>query len=281
MNNTFRDKSLFIFIILLLLIQIFYFIIYFFTSGIYFQYGYILSDLTIGIILLSIIFLHSMILISLILIYFGYKNKSPWMRKFTIFYLTWGILWGLWGIFIDNNILLHLLIILFYIISFYYLTTEKVKKYFNIICKYGNYILYTRNVELKSGKKLPIFFFSSHPPKSGYPSTMPEGYTIKENLKSHMPYLKKTDHIKKPENTILKLKKNIKKIEVIYVVNHLQPGKNRGNWAVRNKNKIFSSHRTKKTAIKKARIIAKKRDSRVLVQNTNGRFSYGFNPKTE
>ena len=65
----------------------------------------------------------------------------------------------------------------------------------------------------------------------------------------------------------------------LYVVNHLQPGNNRGNWAVRNKNKIFSSHRTKKVAIKNARILAKKRETRVLVQNIHGRFSYGFNPK--
>ena len=108
---------------------------------------------------------------------------------------------------------------------------------------------------------------------------MPKGYIIKENPKSHMPYLKKTHHIKKPIKVIPKTENNIKKNEILYVVNHLQPGSNRGNWAVRNKKEIFSSHRTKKAAIKNARILAKKRETRVLVQNIHGRFSYGFNPK--
>jgi hypothetical protein len=218
-----------------------------------------------------------MVLISLILIFFGYKNKVNWMRKFTLFYLLWCIIWSLWGIFINNNILLHSILILFYFICFYYFTTEDIKKYFHIFFKYGKYILYTRIVELKSGKKLPIFFFSSHQPKSGYPTNMPNGYIIKENPKSHMPYLKKRNTGKKPEQKKIELKKT-KKYDVIYVVNRLQPGSNRGNWAVKSKNRLFSSHLTKKAALKNAKLIAKKKEIRVLVQNTNGRFSYSFNP---
>ncbi|GAH43693.1 unnamed protein product, partial [marine sediment metagenome] len=75
-------------------------------------------------------------LISLILIFFGYKNKSSWMRKFTMLYLVWGVLWGFWGILIGNNIIVHTLIISFYLIGFYYLTTEPVKKYFYKIYQY-------------------------------------------------------------------------------------------------------------------------------------------------
>lgn len=279
MNKSIQNKLLFIFLIILLIIQIFYFFIYFFTSGIYIQYGFNISDLTIGIILISILFLHTMILISLILIFFGYQNKSSWMRKYTLFYLTWGILWGIWGIIIGNNLFVHFLLILFYIIGFYYFTTEEVKKYFAIFCKYGKYILFTRNVELKSGKKLPIFFFSTHQPKSGNPSSMPDGYTIKENPKSHMPYLKKINNIKKSVEKKPRIKINNKNIEVLYVVNHLQPGSNKGNWAIKHKKNIISSHRTKKNAIKNAKLIAKKRNARILVQNTNGKFSYGFNPR--
>jgi hypothetical protein len=217
-----------------------------------------------------------MILISVILIFYGYQNKKSWMRKYTLFYLIWGILWGFWGIFIGNNILLHALLIIFYIIGFYYLSTEDVKKYFLAICRYGKYILYTMNIELKSGKKLPIFFFSIKKPKSGNPTSMPMGYSIKENPNSHMPYLKKIKNEKKSIQD--KLDKENKKLEVLYVINHLQPGSNRGNWAVKYKKKILSSHRTKKAAIKNAKMFAKKRHARVLVQNINGRFSYGFNP---
>ena len=202
------------------------------------------------------------------------------MRKFTMFYLIWGITWGFWGILIGNNIIIHIFLILFYIIGFYYLSTESVKKYFYQIYQYGKYILYSRYVKLKSGKELPIFFFSSHTPKSGSPTQLPDGYMVQENPKSNMPYLKKIDKIEKLISSSKSEKIN-KRINVIYVVNRIQPGKNRGNWAVRTKNKIYSSHRTKKTALKNARLIAKKMNNRVLVQNKNGRFSYGFNPNNE
>ena len=281
MNKNINEKGLLILILILLIIQIYYFFFFFFSSGIYYQYGFSLTDLTIGLILFSVLMLHGLILISLILIFFGYKNKSSWMRKFTMLYLAWGVLWGFWGILIGNNIIVHTLIISFYLIGFYYLTTESVKKYFYKIYQYGKYILYTRYVKLKSGKELPIFFFSSHAPKSGSQTQLPEGYTVKENPKSHMPYLKKIEPTKKPIKKSLPLKINSKKTDIIYVVNRLQPGKNRGNWAVRYEKKIYSSHRTKKVAIKNARIIAKRMAGRILVQNTNRRFSYGFNPNDE
>jgi hypothetical protein len=105
---------------------------------------------------------------------------------------------------------------------------------------------------------------------------MPDGYSIKENPNSHMPYLKKIKNEKKSTQNN-KYKKN-KKLEVLYVINYLQHGSNKGNWAVKYNKKILSSHRTKKAAIKNAKIFAKKRHARVLVQNINGRFSYGFNP---
>ena len=112
MNKNIKDKGLLIFISSLLLIQFFYFFYYFFISGIYYHYGYNISDLTIGIILISILLLHGLILISLILIFYGYQNKYLWMRKFTMFYLLWGLLWGFWGIIIGNNLILHSFLII-------------------------------------------------------------------------------------------------------------------------------------------------------------------------
>ena len=84
------------------------------------------------------------------------------------------------------------------------------------------------------------------------------------------------------------LSKKKKKIEkpstrkpanVIYVVSKPQPGQVKGDWAVRSHYKIFSHHRTKNAAIKKARNIALEKDATVLVQNTNGTFSNGFKPR--
>ena len=276
MNNYIENKRLFIFILSLLIIQIFYFFIYFFTSGIFIQYGYNLTDLTFGIILFSILFLHILILIYLILIFIGYKNKETWMRKFTIFYLIWGILWGIWGIIIGNNILLHLILILFYIIGFYYLSTEEVKKFFYKIYRYGKYTLYTIEIELKSGKKQPIFFFSPRTPKNGIPTAMPEGYKIKENLRSHMPYLKKIEKLQKKDNSLKKQKNN-----VLYVVKYVNSDRKNIKWAVRSKNKLISYHIKKQAALKNARKIAKDKKLRILVQKTNGQFSYGFKTKTE
>lgn len=132
-------------------------------------------------------------------------------------------------------------------------------------------------VRLKSGLQLPIYFFSKHIPKSGHPTPLPEQYKVEENPRSHMPYLKKKYHPPpcdhRVDNTLSQ------KMRVIYVVNHTTDKSPQCTWAVRSKNKIISNHRTKQMAIKKARNLARKQQGRVMVQNTNGRFSYGFKPK--
>jgi hypothetical protein len=84
---------------------------------------------------------------------------------------------------------------------------------------------------------------------------------------------------KKVDTIITKKKKHRKPANVIYVVSKPQPGQVKGDWAVRSHGKIFSHHRTKENAIKTARIIARKKEATVLVQNTNGTFSEGFKPR--
>jgi len=76
-------------------------------------------------------------------------------------------------------------------------------------------------------------------------------------------------------------KKNRKPSNVIYVVSKPQPGQVPGDWAVRGHGKIYSHHKTKQTAIKNARIVAKERSATVMIQNTDGTFSEGFKPKTK
>ena len=86
--------------------------------------------------------------------------------------------------------------------------------------------------------------------------------------------------IKKVDKLIDKTKKKHRKpANVVYVVSKPQPGEVRGDWAVRTHHKIFSHHKTKQTAIKAARKVAKERGATVLVQNTDGTFSEEFKPR--
>ena len=154
--------------------------------------------------------------------------------------------------------------------------------------KYGDYTLYTRKIVLKNvGRKIDIYFFSSHKPKSGKPCPMPEGYEVGINPRTKMPYLRK-----KGKKTVKKVEKTEEKpaepkgemvykkpSNVIYVVNKPQPGQVKGDWAVRSHGKIFSHHRTQENAIKQARKIAKQRDATVLIQGIDGKFRDGFKPK--
>jgi len=52
--------------------------------------------------------------------------------------------------------------------------------------------LYTRDVKLKKGPKVTIYFFSKRKPKSGRPmNEMPVGYKVGENKRTGLPYLSK------------------------------------------------------------------------------------------
>ncbi len=67
-----------------------------------------------------------------------------------------------------------------------------VKRTTKRIYKYGEYLLYKRQVQLKSGSTVTIHFFSKKKPKSGTPSPLPKHFHVKINKRSKMPYLKKT-----------------------------------------------------------------------------------------
>lgn len=55
----------------------------------------------------------------------------------------------------------------------------------------GEYTLHKREVTRKDGGVTPLYFFSKNPPKSGEPVPLPEGYTVHENERTGLPYLKK------------------------------------------------------------------------------------------
>ena len=56
---------------------------------------------------------------------------------------------------------------------------------------HGEYILYEKEMDTKSGKKKIVRFFSKSEPEDGKPIKLPKGYEVKENKKTGYPYLKK------------------------------------------------------------------------------------------
>jgi len=217
--------------------------------------------------------MHALILSCLLLLSYGLYEKKIWSRKFTQFFLAWASLWNIWALIIGNNILINGFLLIIYFSLFLYLLSPSVNYYFSTFFHYGPYQLYTRMVKLHNGFELPIYFFSKRQPKSGRPSQLPDGFYVKENNNSHMPYLQKMN------DSIIekKTQKNKDKSKVIYVVK--QDNKGNTNWIVRNSHKLISNHKTKVAAIKNARAIAIINHARILVQNKNGKFQFGFTPR--
>jgi len=58
--------------------------------------------------------------------------------------------------------------------------------------KYGDYTLYTKEVTLRGGRKQRIYFFSKNGKDDAEPCAKPEGYEIKVNEKTGLPFLKKS-----------------------------------------------------------------------------------------
>jgi len=56
---------------------------------------------------------------------------------------------------------------------------------------HGEYTLYEKEIETKTGKKRTVRFFSKGEPEEGKAITLPEGYAVKVNKRTGVPYLKK------------------------------------------------------------------------------------------
>ena len=57
--------------------------------------------------------------------------------------------------------------------------------------KQDGYTLFSREVELRGGKKQTIYFFSKKLPKSGDPCDIPDHMEVGVNSRTGLPYLKK------------------------------------------------------------------------------------------
>jgi hypothetical protein len=123
----------------------------------------------------------------------GFLHRETWVRKFSITYFIWTLIWPIWGALVKVNIFEQIIFFVINIIFVIFLSTTDVKNYFKAdIYVKNDYYLYKRNVELKSGKKIDIYFFSKHRPKSGELCPLPDGYEVKINPKSNLPFLRKS-----------------------------------------------------------------------------------------
>ena len=57
--------------------------------------------------------------------------------------------------------------------------------------RYGEYALYRKEIKVGPGKKRTIHFFSRTEPEDGGPVDLPEGYEVKVNKKTGVPYIRK------------------------------------------------------------------------------------------
>jgi len=182
--------GIFFFLISLIGLVIYHFVDYF-ISGLYVFYGYTLESLTTIPYLLITLFLCILITVGLYAVIYGFINRSPWCRKFTMVYIVWLALWPLWGVIVGNNLITNIIYLCIYILMIILLTTQYAKEYFMNIFRYGEYTLYKRQVTLKSGMTLIIHFFSKKTPSSGTPTYLPDGYEVGISERSKMPYLRK------------------------------------------------------------------------------------------
>jgi len=179
-------------VIAIILIQVLY-NIDFVTNGLFVYYGYVLDSLSLIQYTILILF-YIVTAISLFVISFGVFKKMLWARRYALIFVCWTLIFPLWAILLNYYLLQNIILALADLLIIAYLLYKPVKDYFlqtTDICIYGNCVLYKKIVTLKSGRTLPIYFFSTKKPKSGVPSPLPDGYGIEINANSGMPYLKK------------------------------------------------------------------------------------------
>ncbi len=141
--------------------------------------------------------------LSLIIIPYGFVKKKNWARIFAFVFLSWSLLRTIQYIATTGEKTIGYLFFVLFIVSLMYLLSSSVKNYFKINTMaivqteitqeytYGPYTLYTELVLLRNGKNQIIYFFSKRKPKSGTPTTLPDGYLVEVSKRSGLPYLKK------------------------------------------------------------------------------------------
>jgi len=191
-----------LFLVLFLLFEVYYFFVDFLFIGLYPFDGYAPESLGYLPCLLVLLAVYIVIVWALCFITYGFIFRDERARKFTILMSFLFSIFAIWAIIIGNRVYENIVFFVIYIFIVLYLLSSYVKEYFEKVkvFTYGPYTLYTRQVDLKNtGKLVDIYFFSTHPPKSGTACAMPDGYEVGVSPKTKMPYLQKIGKVKKPE----------------------------------------------------------------------------------
>jgi len=142
-------------------------------------------------------------MLSLIVVPYGFWKRSHWARIFSLVFLSWLIFITIVYMAMTGEKIIGFLFFVLFVLSMMYLLMSPVKRFFGKISMaivpselikeytYGFYTLYSKLVRLKNGKNQIIYFFSKRKPKSGTPTTLPEGFEVEVSSRSGLPYLKK------------------------------------------------------------------------------------------
>lgn len=142
-------------------------------------------------------------ILSLIIIPYGFVKRKNSARLFAVVFLFYALLRIILYISTTGEKTIGYLLFVLLILALMYLLMSSVKQYFGRITMaivpteiitqytYGLYTLYTELVHLRNGKNQIIYFFSKKTPKSGVPTTLPDGYHVEVSKRSGMPFLKK------------------------------------------------------------------------------------------
>jgi hypothetical protein len=142
-------------------------------------------------------------ILSLIIIPYGFVKRKNSARLFAVVFLFYALLRIILYISTTGEKTIGYLLFSLLIVALMYLLMSSVKQFFGRITMaivpaeiitqytYGVYTLYTELVHLRNGKNQIIYFFSKKTPKSGVPTTLPDGYHVEVSKRSGMPFLKK------------------------------------------------------------------------------------------
>ncbi|MFA5102664.1 MAG: hypothetical protein WC525_05880 [Candidatus Thermoplasmatota archaeon] len=145
------------------------------------------------------------VLLSLSIIPYGFLKRKQGGRLFAFVFLFYAVIRVGLYMFMTGEKTMGFLVFTVLVDLLMYLLMSSVTEYFRHLSTailpsetetkteyiYGLYTLYSKLVHLKNGKNQLIYFFSKKPPKSGTPTTLPQGYHVQVSDRSGLPYLKK------------------------------------------------------------------------------------------
>jgi hypothetical protein len=134
---------------------------------------------------------------------YGLLTRKYWAWVLTVAYFLWFSALALLMIINRQNLVEQYLFFVFFVIMLMYLFQSTIHGLFTAktlasqtprpedVCRYGAYTLYCQEVNLRGNRRQTIYFFSKRIPKKGHSCRKPEGYAIKVNPRTGLPFLKK------------------------------------------------------------------------------------------